>query len=352
MANTLEQVLSASNIVAYYNNSEAATAFPGEALFPPEKRTGLDISFLETQGSGIRVLKRSEFDTMAPIRDRLPVSQVKHSMPFYREQMPIKERDRQELLKVMGLNNQYFQAAVQNIYNDRVELINGAKASMERMRMQLLFTGGINIVDSEGLDTIYDYGFDDATQTTTLTGGAQWANTTTSQPIQDLEAAADAAGLTGNITAYMSRATFRKLTASDSVKAAIYPNLGATGVIGNQIITNFIDTNFGVRIVVLDTLADHYKYVDEHGVVYPFVPADKVSVVGTGTLGKTWLGTTPEEADLLSGQANASVEIVETGVAITSTISYGPPVQVSTVASMVCLPTIDYIKKMHIINVA
>lgn len=349
---TLAEVLSAQNIVAYYNNSETATAFPGEALFPAQHKAGLTISFLETQGSGIRVLKRSEFDTMAPIRDRLPVSQYQHQMPFYREQMPIKEADRQELLKVMGTDNAYFRAAIQNVYNDRVELINGARASSERMRMQVLFTGGINIVDSEGLDTIYDYGFDAANQLTTLAGAAMWTNPTTSTPIQDLVEAMDAAGLTGQVTAYMSRKTFRDLAASDSIKAAIYPNLGATGVIGNNVITNFINTNFGINIVIVDSIAQNYKYVDEHGVVHPFVPDNVVSIAATGTLGTTWFGTTPEEADLMSGQSNISVEIVDTGIAITSSTSYGPPVQVTTVASMICLPTIDRIQNMHIIHTA
>lgn len=349
---TLSEVLSAQNIVAYYNSIDAATAFPGEALFPSQHKLGLTISFLETQGSGIRVLKRSEFDTMAPIRDRLPVSQYQHQMPFYREQMPIKEADRQELLKVMGAGNAYFAGAIQNVYNDRVELINGARASSERMRMQALFTGGINIVDSEGLDTIYDYGFDAASQLTTLTGAAMWTTPATSTPIQDLIEGMDAAKLTGQATAYMSRKTFRDFAASASVKAAIYPNLGATGVIGNTVITDFVNTNFGMNIIVVDSLAQNYRYVDEHGVVHPFVPDNVVSIAATGVLGTTWFGTTPEEADLMSGQAKASVEIVDGGIAVTSSTSYGPPVQVTTVASMICLPTIDRIQNMHLIKTA
>lgn len=348
----ISEALSAANIVVYYNESKAATSFPGEMLFPAKKKLGLDLKYLETVGSGVRVLKRSNFDTLPPLRERLKATSYEFEMPFFREQMDIKERDRQELNKIREANNPYFEEMISTIYGDRVDLINGAKASAERMRMQLLFTGGIDLSDSEGLDTVYDYGFDASTQETVLAGPAMWSDHANATPINDLQAAQTAANIKGQAIAYMTQKTFTDLISCASVKDSIYPNLGATGIISNTIITSFIQANFSIRIVVIDALADNYFYVDEKGVEMPFVPDNVVSIASTGEIGNTWFGTTPEESDLMGGTKDLNIEIVERGIAVVSKTSYGPPVQHSTTAAMICLSMVKKISGMHIIKTA
>jgi hypothetical protein len=67
-------------------------------------------------------------------------------------------------------------------------------------------------------------------------------------------------------------------------------------------------------------------------------------------LGNTWFGTTPEEFDLMSGTANASVSIVNTGVAIT-TIKEPHPVNVQTIVSEIILPSFERMDDIFVIKV-
>ena len=70
----------------------------------------------------------------------------------------------------------------------------------------------------------------------------------------------------------------------------------------------------------------------------------------SGTLGKTWFGTTPEESDLMTG-ANASVSIVDTGVAIT-TMKHDDPVNVETKVTMICLPSFEQADQVYILDIS
>ncbi|MGZ7279945.1 major capsid protein, partial [Streptococcus pyogenes] len=69
-----------------------------------------------------------------------------------------------------------------------------------------------------------------------------------------------------------------------------------------------------------------------------------------GNLGYTVFGTTPEQSDLLGGEAtDANVSIVETGIAITTTKTTDP-VNVQTKVSMIALPSFERLEEVHIIN--
>ena len=59
-----------------------------------------------------------------------------------------------------------------------------------------------------------------------------------------------------------------------------------------------------------------------------------------GNLGNTWLGTTPEESDLMSGATDAEVMLVKQGIAITTTKNTDP-VNVNTKVSMIGLPSFE-----------
>lgn len=74
-------------------------------------------------------------------------------------------------------------------------------------------------------------------------------------------------------------------------------------------------------------------------------------MIPEGNLGNTWYGTTPEEADLMSGGTAAEVQIVDTGVAIT-TIKEPHPVNVETIVSEIVLPSFETIDNIYIAKVA
>ena len=70
-----------------------------------------------------------------------------------------------------------------------------------------------------------------------------------------------------------------------------------------------------------------------------------------GNLGSTYYGTTPEESDLMSGATEAQVQIVNTGVAVTS-VKEPHPVNVMTIVSEIVLPSFEAIDGVFIAKVA
>ena len=54
--------------------------------------------------------------------------------------------------------------------------------------------------------------------------------------------------------------------------------------------------------------------------------------------------------DLISGFGNAKVQVVNTGVAITTAKQYGPPVTVQTIVSELVLPSFERMAECFVIN--
>lgn len=92
------------------------------------------------------------------------------------------------------------------------------------------------------------------------------------------------------------------------------------------------------------------KYALQDGSNHLYYPDDYFTLIPDGTLGHTWFGTTPEEADLMSGATSAEVSIVNTGVAIT-TIKQPHPVNVETIVSAITLPSFETIDNIFIAKV-
>jgi hypothetical protein len=64
----------------------------------------------------------------------------------------------------------------------------------------------------------------------------------------------------------------------------------------------------------------------------------------------TYFGTTPEEADLQAGYTNAQVSIVSTGVAITTKVDAGPPVNNMTWVSEIVLPSFENMDSVWVLK--
>ena len=88
---------------------------------------------------------------------------------------------------------------------------------------------------------------------------------------------------------------------------------------------------------------------DQYSASEKYLPDGMVVVAPSGALGSIWYGTTPEEADLLSGQSGASVSIVNTGVAITTELTVHP-VNVNVYASEIVLPSFERMDAVYCIK--
>ena len=344
------------------NWTEAASnriPYLGEGLFPARKQAGLDLKWIKGS-KGIPVsLMPSAFDAKATFRDRIGVSKVETEMPFFREGFKIKERDRQDILRAQSANDPYVTAAINRVFDDANELIEGALVVGERMRMQLLFAvnGNVGItIKANGVDYTYDYDPEvggvrewKSSNYFELEGTAKWTDTDHADPFGDIQDAKDAiAAKTGADLriAIMNKATFKELRSNKNIKNRYLTKSGAAFgyLTDNEIIAILKDTNDLDGIVLYDK-----QYRNEDKVASKFVPDGYVALIPAGTLGETCYGTTPEEADLM-GKSIAPVQIVNEGIAITQETTVNP-VNVNTFASEIVLPSYERMDEVALLKV-
>ena len=343
-------------VVAANWTEVASNRFPylGVGLFGNKKKSGLDLSWIKgSKGLPISLMP-STFDAKATFRDRIGVSKMETEMPFFREGVKIKEKDRQDLLRANDSNDPYVQATLDRVFDDVNELIDAADVVPERMRMQLLFAedGNVGIaIKANGVDYTYNYDQNGEWKTnnyTALTGEDLWTAPETADPLVALKTAKDAvAARTGSndVYAVMNSYTFNLLSKIKSIKNRYLTMNGMSlGYLTDAEVRNVIKSTTNLEPIVYDKM-----YRDEDKAVHKFVPDGYVALIPEGELGSTWYGTTPEEADLI-GSNTAEVAIVNTGVAITRIIEEHP-VNINTFASEIVLPSYERMDEVALIKV-
>lgn len=326
----------------------------GTGLFGAKKKAGLDLSWIKGNRGLPISLMPSTFDAKATFRDRIDVSKTETEMPFFREGFKIKEKDRQELLRVQDSNDPYAIAVIDRVFDDANELIDAADVVPERMRMQLLFAkdGNVGIaIKANGVDYTYNYDQNSEWKTnnyTALTGADLWTAPSTADPFAAFKAAKDGIlARTGSEVVYaiMNSATFNMMAKTEAIKNRYMSTNGLTlGYLTDDEVKAAVKSTSGLDVVVYDKM-----YRDENKVAHKFVPDGYVALVPAGELGSTWYGTTPEEADLM-GSGKADVAIVNTGVAITRIIEEHP-VNINTFASEIVLPSYERMDEVALIKV-
>lgn len=351
--NSIMDLVSAKALTTYWQETVSnRIPYLGEGLFPAKKKMGLDLAWIKGYKGLPIALKPSHFDTKATVRDRIGVKKIETEMPFFREAMTIKERDRQELLRFRENDNQNLYSSIINeIFDDRAQLIEGALIQSERMRMQLLVTGGISIV-ANNVDYTYNYDVDGDWQTNNyeeLSGTSLWSDTTNSTPLEDIrEMQQKIVDLTGvkPVRAIMTQKTFNYLLQNKSIKIAINPLANGANLVREAELKSLLLSELGLNVAVYDK-----KFKDETGATKNFYPDGYITLLPASTLGNTYYGTTPEEADLQSANFNGDVSIVETGVAVT-TINIPHPVNKETIVSEIVLPSFERMNEVATIKVA
>lgn len=327
----------------------------GEGLFPARKQAGLDLKWIKGS-KGIPVsLMPSAFDAKATFRDRIGVEKVETEMPFFREGFKLKERDRQDILRAQSANDPYVNAAINNVFDDANQLIEGALVVSERERMQLLFAkdGNVGItIQANGVDYTYNYdpnGAWKASNYFVMTGTSAWTDHTNADPFGDIQDAKDAVSANTGADlriAIMNKATFKELRLNKNIKDRYLSKSGAAfGYLTDpeiiQILKDTVDLD---GIVLYDK-----QFRNESKVASKFVPDGYVALIPAGALGETCYGTTPEEADLM-GKNVAQVQIVETGIAITQIVD-PHPVNLNTFASEIVLPSYERMDDVALLKV-
>lgn len=335
----------ATEVVAYWEElSQDEAPYPTEELFPVDKKLGLNLSWIKGARGLPVVLKTSAFDAAAIPRPRIGFEKLETEMPYFKESKYIDEELRQQLNMVLETGNQaYINTVMTRIFDDEMSLLRGARASRERMRMMALTTGAI-VMANNGQQFEYDYGIPNANK---VDAKVKWSDETNSDPVEDIrQLKEDIYQRTGVVVtrAMCDNTVWRHIRNNQKIKNQIYAIKPIVGALTSQMVREFISDQLdGFTIYV-----NEMRYADEDGNTQKFMPADTFVVFPAGPLGKTWFGTTPAESDLMSGAA-ANVAITDTGVAVVTTKKVDP-VNVETIVSMICLPSMEQADHVGIID--
>lgn len=330
------ELVSPINISAYWDAAaQNQETYLGERLFPAQKIAGLELNKIGGRAGLPVELVASAFDTQATYRDRLGIEVQKTKMPFFRERMKIDEETRQMIITVN--QDAVLRSYLPRIFDDTNNLIRGARATRERMAMELISTGHVKI-KGNGVNLDYDYKLN---RDQRVTAAVKWSDTANATPVQDIidwvEAFRTKYGVVLEFMVMTSK-TFGYIKSSNEVMAYLYPE---ASVVGKQLVTpaqvkELIRSVAGVNIL----LNDNVYAVKVGGKGVKMFPDGVVTFIPRGgTLGNMTFGTTPEEIDLLSNpKFAANTRIVDTGVAVyTRTIDH--PVNVEVIVSQICLPS-------------
>lgn len=341
---TIYDLVTSAEIVAYWelkNQDKAPYMF--EELFPSEQKLGLMIEWLKGAKGVPIVLKPSAFDVASIPRPRIGFEKLSAQMPFFKESKYVDEELRQKLNMVLESGNQaYIDSIVKNIFDDEIELLEGAAAQRERMRAMLI-TSGVVMMEGNGQVYEYDYHMPESHKKTVT---KSWSDPT-ADIIGDIRSAIDTiVEDTGVIPerAVCSSKVFGYFRNNKAIKDTILVLSNGSGYVSDNRIVSYLSDELGIEVVTNDK-----KYADEKGTIQRYVPDDVFSMFPSGQLGTTWFGTTPEQSDLLSSNV-ANVEVTDVGVAVT-TIDIPDPVTVNTKVTQICLPDFPTADQVFIYDV-
>jgi hypothetical protein len=338
-------IINVQEIATYIQNLPPEILL-GESLFPRTKQQGMELKYIKGANEKPVVLKQSTFDTAVKIRDlKAQVDEVTKQMPFFKESVLINEKDRQDLLMALAAQKSTIVDIItQRIFDNYKDLVDAGDYQMERMRMQLLADGVINIISADG-DIIFDFGVPVAHKEV-LAGTAKWSDIDNSNPIVDIlrwkrQMAREGYALTRAVT---SIDTFAYIAANKNIQKSFAPQ-NPNYLMGDDEVKAFIQNKTGIALAI-----EEGTYKLEDGTSQAYMPAGKFTLIPDGILGNTYYGTTPEEADKMFG-SGFNCEIVRTGIAIT-TMRKEDPVTVQTKVSQLGMPSFERANECFFATVA
>ncbi len=357
----LSDVYNTQAIAAYFTEAQSnKMKFMLEAYFPNRKLMGIDLKWLKIhKGLGV-ALKPSNLDALPPVRPRGQAQMTKEQMPIYRESMVVKEHDLMEISRVADANDPFLQPVIDSLYDDVAALVNGAEISAEWLRSQLFapINGDMKITIGMTNDTIYTYDYDpDGTWKRTnyleLTGSDTWDNAT-SKPLNDIRKATQYLASVGVTATTMigNSATFDYLLENEQVKSALTNGTNQTiSFVDESTVEDVLKRRMRLEWIPYDKMFEDYD-----GTQKKFYPDDYVTILGSGQLGNTWRGTTPEELTTIGNfmdipQAPVDITVLESGIAVAIQNEYKPSFTVTTTASQIVLPSFEGMDTIFVIKV-
>lgn len=343
MNQSLFEFLSSSNMVAYWLEKHINDQpLLGETLFPIQKEVSIKMDWIKGVTDQPAALRLSAFDSKSIRRDREGIEEYSTKMPFFKESMYVDEEMRQQLNILMNTNNNaMIEQIVARIFDDQIKLIDAALVTLERMRMEAVTTGTVTL-ESNGQAYSYDFG---VPSDQVVDADTKWSDPKADiiGEVSDFVTSMKEKGVT--ITrAICNTSVAKNFRTNDAIKNSIYVLAGgAIPSISLARALSYIYEETGVEFYVYDNV-----WVDEDKQAHKYVPDNTVVFLPDGELGKTHLGVTPEESDLMASNV-ADVSIVNVGIAVTNSKEVDP-VKIETKVSMIGLPSLERANEILILD--
>ncbi|AYJ46671.1 major capsid protein [Enterococcus casseliflavus] len=285
---TIMELFTQNEVLSYVRDREYKPLL-GETLFPERKQPSLKLDQL-SGGSRIPIAASiHDFDTEAEIGSRIANKQ-ELELSLIKRKMQLKETD------IIALENPRTPAEqaylVGQVYNDIDSLVQGVRARVEAMRMEVLASGQVTVKEN-GLNFTLDYHVP-TEHKEALTGTNVWTNEN-SDPLADIERWIDALD-TKPTRALTSRKIYRALATHPKIIAAIFGK-DSGRVVSQADLDAFMETH---SYPVIRTYDEKYKVQQADGTytTKKYFPENKFAMFNDDLLGETLYGPTAEETRL------------------------------------------------------
>lgn len=285
---TIMELFTQNEVLSYVRDREYKPLL-GETLFPERKQPSLKLDQL-SGGSRIPIAASiHDFDTEAEIGSRIANKQ-ELELSLIKRKIQLKETD------IIALENPRTPAEqaylVGQVYNDIDSLVQGVRARVEAMRMEVLASGQVTVKEN-GLKFTLDYHVP-TEHKEALTGTNVWTNEN-SDPLADIERWIDALD-TKPTRALTSRKIYRALATHPKIIAAIFGK-DSGRVVSQADLDAFMETH---SYPVIRTYDEKYKVQQADGTytTKKYFPENKFAMFNDDLLGETLYGPTAEETRL------------------------------------------------------
>lgn len=345
MTESIFDDISSANISTYWTTlMQQEAPYLGEVLFPNTRIPNDDVTWYRGKTRAAKPLAPSAYGAQAIQRDRQGYERETVHANFFKEGKYLDESLRRDLLRVASSPIQGQKDIIlQRIFQDSAELLRGAALSREIVRMQLLQSGKYSIAGNGQV-----YADDYEMKANHIANAATAWGTSGATPIDDFRRAKDIIGTEEGVTlsrVVMNQKTFNALLADEQLKATILANNANTALatVPQSVLLDWIKAEYDLTIQVYDK-----SYTDASGALQRFVTDGNVVLLPDGDLGSTAFAPTPEETDLLA-TPNADVSVVDTGVAVTTTMETDPVTKMTKV-SQTFVPTFEQIDGVYVLK--
>lgn len=338
----------AALVVAFFNATNAKRSAPRlyKVLFPEKKQLGLKLEFMKGRNGLSNVkLTAHALDTTTKKMAVPAVKSIAHDMPLFKNEVPISEEKRQQLLALNPQFESMVDSVVGEVVGDFAALPAGAEVNADVMMGQLLSTGTV-VISENNMALTYDYGLD-ASQKETLLTTTKWSALSTATPLADITRWKESvATITGETpaAAICSRKTFNYIKSNTAINAQLLATKKSTS---DKSLKELIFDETGVVVEIYTE-----KYINAAGSSTAIFPDEIFTLLPAGNVGYTMFGTTPEEADQLGGSGKKDiVQCGDCGGISVFVRDIDDPVTKLCRASAIMLPSGEKLHKIFIATV-